>query len=114
MKNINNKIADASCFVYFDFHRLLPRLVSIEVCCHVFHGCCFVCVYFFSSCALGLVEFILITDMSNLAENSGYIHSVKVPKIYKISSKIVQTVVEQGGSIKQLLYTTVKAVSTPI
>lgn len=35
---------------------------------------------------------------------TGFIHSVKVPRIYKETSKIVANVKEQGTSLKQLLF----------
>ncbi|EFN79048.1 Putative methyltransferase NSUN5 [Harpegnathos saltator] len=36
--------------------------------------------------------------------SNGFIHSVKVPKIYKITANIVRCVQEQGGSLKTLIY----------
>lgn len=33
-----------------------------------------------------------------------FIHSVKVPRLYKTASKIVQQVKENGASLKDLLY----------
>ncbi|KAL0268730.1 UNVERIFIED_CONTAM: hypothetical protein PYX00_010553 [Menopon gallinae] len=36
--------------------------------------------------------------------NSGFVHSVKVPRLYKTASLIVKRVVENGESLKQLVY----------
>lgn len=35
---------------------------------------------------------------------SGFVHSVKVPRLYKTASLIVKRVVENGESLKQLIY----------
>ncbi|XP_076670693.1 nop2/Sun-like domain containing protein 5 isoform X2 [Andrena cerasifolii] len=35
---------------------------------------------------------------------SGFVHSVKVPRLYKSAAKIVQEVREKGGSLKSLIY----------
>ncbi|CAK9814791.1 28S rRNA (cytosine-C(5))-methyltransferase [Anthophora plagiata] len=36
--------------------------------------------------------------------SSGFVHSVKVPRLYKVVAKIVREVRENGGSLKSLLY----------
>ncbi|XP_033198044.1 nop2/Sun-like domain containing protein 5 [Bombus vancouverensis nearcticus] len=35
---------------------------------------------------------------------SGFVHSIKVPRLYKSAAKIVQEVREKGGSLKSLIY----------
>lgn len=40
----------------------------------------------------------------NKSSGSGFIHSIKVPRIYKTASVIVKKVVEEGGSVKTLVY----------
>lgn len=35
---------------------------------------------------------------------SGFVHSIKVPRLYKSAAKIVQDVREKGGSLKSLIY----------
>lgn len=36
--------------------------------------------------------------------SNGFVHSVKVPRLYKTASKIVRDVRENGGSLKTLIY----------
>lgn len=36
--------------------------------------------------------------------SEGFIHSVKVPRLYKTVAKVVQNVQENGASLKQLIY----------
>lgn len=44
-------------------------------------------------------------------QKSGFVHSIKVPKIYKTAAKVVETVVQGGGGLKQVFYSTAKTVS---
>lgn len=36
--------------------------------------------------------------------SKGFVHSVKVPRLYKIASKIVRDVQENGASLKTLIF----------
>lgn len=41
----------------------------------------------------------------------GFVHSIKVPRIYKAASVIAKKVVEEGGSLKDLVYSSGHKVS---
>lgn len=59
-----------------------------------------------------VIIFVLVMSLPNQKnQNSGFIHAVRVPRIYKTSAKIVETVVEGRGSLKQVFYSTAKIVS---
>ncbi|XP_043269508.1 28S rRNA (cytosine-C(5))-methyltransferase [Venturia canescens] len=40
----------------------------------------------------------------NETMSNGFVHSIKVPRLYKTTAKIVQKVAEDGASLKQLIY----------
>lgn len=44
--------------------------------------------------------------------SDGFVHSVRVPRLYKVTAKTVQTVVEDGASLKELVYAKKHPVST--
>lgn len=45
--------------------------------------------------------------------SNGFVHSVKVPRLYKKTAEIVQQVAENGASLKQLIYQKKHPVSKP-
>lgn len=44
--------------------------------------------------------------------SNGFVHSVKVPRIYKVTTNIVRSVQEQGANLKNLIYEKKHPVST--